>query len=297
MKAFTRFAPVVLLGAAVACSSNPSNPVAPTGAAGGGVVEAVPEGSPTLKVSAPAAPLPASGLVLEDLNPPVISVSNATTQFAGQVQLSTRFQLQEGTTVIAEPVVSAGGDGRSAWPVTVPLKWETTYRWRARAELGDAYGPWSVVSEFRTPEEPRARLGFDIPPACGAIPNPTSDRLPCVLAMAAASPNWGACQGGSGVGCHRFTRDVAAALAVGDPNWGLIGKNPGEQQCTWDRCGGLGGEGYGEDVVAYRTGPDIFSQWRGWDIVGGAGAPGARAGWAEVPGRRAGNYWAPVPPR
>jgi hypothetical protein len=202
--------------------------------------------------------------------------------------------LQEGSTVIAEPVMPAGGDGRSAWQITAELKWETTYRWRARAELGDAYGPWSVVSEFRTPEEPRARLGFEIPPSCGAIPNPPGDRTQCLLAMAIASPHWGACQGGSGVGCHRFTRNVAQALAIGDPNWGLISKNPQEQQCTWFRCGSLSGEGYGEDIVAYRSGTGC-SDWWGFDIVVGAGARGAIPAWSPVPGRRAGNCWAPAP--
>ena len=53
-----------------------------------------------------------------------------------------------------------------------------------------------------------------------------------------------------------------------------------------DRCGGLSGEGYGEDVVAFRHGPSDFN-WEGWDVVGGAGAPGARAGWtAAVAPRR-----------
>jgi hypothetical protein len=296
MKQVTRFGLVVLVAVAMGCSNNTTNPLAPTGAGDAGAIAAVPDGAPTLKVTAPASPAPASGTVLDEkLTAPVLSVSNAETRFAGSVQLFTRFQLQEGSTTIAEPLVTPGGDGRSAWQAAVPLKYNTTYRWRARAELGDAYGPWSAVSEFRTPEEPVVVVGFTVPPACGPRPDPISDRVECVLAVASISPNWGACAGGSGVACHRFTRDVAAALAVGDPGWGLIGKNPGEQQCTLDRCGSLGGEGYGEDVVAYLAGPNIFNQWFGFDIVTGAGAPGASAGWSGPLSRRAGNYWAPVP--
>jgi hypothetical protein len=34
---------------------------------------------------------------------------------------------------------------------------------------------------------------------------------------------------------------------------------------------------------------------RGWDVVSGAGAPGARAGWSRLESFRAGNFWVPVP--
>jgi len=294
MRVLTRFGLVAVLGLTVAaCSNSPSNPLAPS-AAGGGIPSAVPEGSPTLKVTAPANPQPGSGVVLEGRDAPVLSVANATTRFAGDVPLGTRFQLFEGDTLLAEPIVGAGPDGRSAWQYGQQLKYATTYRWRARAEFGDAYGPWSNQWEFRTADEPIVQVGFPVPPECGPIPNPTSDRTPCLLAVVRVSPHWPACQGGSGVSCHRFTRDVARALAAGDPRWGLIGKNPGETQCTFDRCGGLNGEGYGEDVVAYLPDTDIF-RWIGFDIVLGAGRPGASVAWQGPLPRRAGNYWAPVP--
>ena len=295
MKLFTRVGIVLVAGIALAaCSNSPSNPLAPS-AATGGSVSAVPEGTPTLKVTAPGNPAPSAGTQLDDRTAPLLSVSNAETRFAGNLQLQTRFQLLEDTTLIAEPLVTAGQDGRSSWQITQELKYSTTYRWRARAELGDAYGPWSTVWEFRTGEEPKVAVaGFLVPPQCGARPDPTSNRTDCVLEVAKISPHWGSCVGGSGVSCHRFVRDVALALAAGDPGWGLIGKNPGETQCTYDRCGGLGGEGYGEDVVAYLPGTNIFG-WIGFDIVAGAGAPGASPGWQGPLSRRAGNYWAPVP--
>jgi hypothetical protein len=131
-------------------------------------------------------------------------------------------------------------------------------------------------------------LPFPIPPACAI-----GDAGACVFQMVAVSPWWPACAAGSGVNCHRFVRSVAAALATVDPNFGLITKNPGEQQCTWDVCGPLGGQGYGEDILAYHTGN---GNWFGWDCVVGAGAPGASPNFALITARRPGNNWAPVPP-
>mgnify|MGYP001614284094 CR=1 FL=1 len=110
--------------------------------------------------------------------------------------------------------------------------------------------------------------------------------------VASGNEDWNSCtQSGDEVSCHRFTRAVASTLTARDSNWGLLTKNPGEQQCTLTQCGALGGEGYGEDVVAYKLGSEVYI----YDIVGGAGAPGATLTWNGPLTRRAGNNWAPVP--
>jgi hypothetical protein len=290
---------VSLLAISAACSSN-SNPLSPSATPGVGNVAAVPEGTPTLKASTPGSPSPASGSTTElgpqNTIPVTLSVANAVATHANAVALGHRFQLFEGTALVAEPLMPAG-TGRTSWTVTAQLKFDTVYTWRVRAELADAYGQWSPSWTFRTPVEPpvAATLPFTIPASCGPVPNPTSNRIQCAQDVARVSPEWGRCQGGSGVGCHRFTRHVAASLAAGDPAWGLIGKAPGEQQCTWNRCGGLSGEGYGEDVVAYLTGPNRFSNWTGFDIVAGAGAPGASVSWGGPLPRRSTNFWTPLP--
>lgn len=111
----------------------------------------------------------------------------------------------------------------------------------------------------------------------------------------ASSPNRAGCEGGSGVACHRFVREVASALAASDPRWGLITKQSGQQQCTMDACGPNVQNGYGEDVVAFLPTGAPNSDWFGFDIVAGAGAPGARTDWNGPLPRRAGNNWAPVP--
>jgi hypothetical protein len=179
------------------------------------------------------------------------------------------------------------------------------YWWRVRGRIGDDTGPWSDFASFRVDDRaasggappppvasgPTGPLPFPVPGECG--PGGPGDRTACVMAMVGVSPWWHECRDGWGVGCHRFTRSVAAALASHDGNWGLISKNPGEQQCAWDWCAPGDGSGYGEDVVAYHTGG---GNWIGWDIVIGAGAPGASPQWSEVGGRRGGNDWRPVPP-
>jgi hypothetical protein len=187
-------------------------------------------------------------------------------------------------------------DGTSVHPVEVDLTYSDNFWWRVRARLGNQAGPWSEYAAFRTldrpgppPPPPGSALPFAVPEACG--PFGPGDRSACVVAMTVVSPWYPACQAGSGVGCHRFTRSVAAALATHDARWGLLSKNPGDTQCSWNSCSIRDGSGYGEDVVAHLDGGTL----RGWDIVSGAGAPGASAGWSRLEGFRAGNRWVPVP--
>ena len=133
---------VALLAASAACSSN-SNPMSPSATPGAGNVAAVPEGTPTLKANTPGSPSPASGATTElgpqNTLPVTLSVSNAVATHANTLALSHRFQLFEGSTLLAEPIVPAGGGGRTSWTVTTQLKFDTTYTWRVRAELADAY--------------------------------------------------------------------------------------------------------------------------------------------------------------
>lgn len=244
MKVFARFSLMLVLGAAVGCSNSPSNPLAPS-AATGGSVSAVPEGTPTLKVTAPGGPSPAAGVELEDVTAPVLSVSNAQAQFAGAVQLQTRFQLLEDTTLVAEPLVAAGSDGRSSWQHTGELKYNTTYRWRARAEYGDAYGPWSGVWEFKTPQPPAVASGganfrTPDPPPGQRLPLPF--RLDVVNRIAQQFPGAlrNSCQEHGGT--WDFVDLVVDELRKEDNRWGY----------NWKR-GNVGDPSL--DVIAYHHGP------------------------------------------
>jgi hypothetical protein len=271
------------------CSDSPQTMLSPT-AVDSDATTLNPDGS-SLKVSPPA-----------DLSPREVTVDS--------VRPALSFTSANGRFVAAAfahevEIVNANGDeiyrrllGDSSGSVTHTLESDLTYAdnfwWRVRARRGNHAGPWSDYAPFRTPDRAGfattgGDLPFPVPEACG--PFGPGDRTACVLAMTVVSPWWPACQAGSGTNCHRFTRSVAAALATHDPRWGLLSKNPGEQQCSWNACGSGNGSGYGEDVVVHLDGGTL----RGWDIVTGAGAPGAQAGWSRLEGFRAGNFWVAVP--
>jgi hypothetical protein len=271
---------------AIGCGDN-GNPASPsaTGAPGSG--EANPDGS-TLKVEKPTLSGPAQDSQLSE-RVVTLTINNARLKFTAGASMNYRFEMyREGQTgfnnfLFAQTVSQGPGTTTSVNAGSTDTN--VAYVWRVRAEFGNAVGPWSDWFRFVGPARPL--LPFAVPAVCE-----TGNGLACALALAPSSGWWAACVGGSGVNCHRFTRQLAAALATADPNWGLITKNPGEQQCTWDRCWSGDGSGYGEDVVAYRSG----GGWFGYDVVVGAGAPGASVGWSLLPGARPGNNWAPVPP-
>jgi hypothetical protein len=272
-----------------ACSGTPATPTAPSAAAGGTATAAA-DGS-TLKVTAPTLLAPVNGVQV-DTRRPVLEWSPSSGSYVVAAP-SYEVQVSSGGTLLYSTII----DGTSH-QVPSDAEYDAAYEWRVRARIDENFGPWSAAGSFQGPAAPQAAtasLPFAVPASCGPVPNPPGNRAQCASDVAAVSPEWGRCQGGSGLGCHRYTRHLAAALATGDPRWGLITKNANEQQCTWDACGRSVRGGYGEDVVAFRHGPND-SNWEGWDVVSGAGAPGASAGWSRLPSRRAGNNWAPVPP-
>ena len=136
---------------------------------------------------------------------------------------------------------------------------------------------------------------------CGARANPTDNRLECARSVAARSAHWRACSHlGDDVACHRYAREVAAALASAEPHqgwgWGLISKPRGQRQCSLTECGPeVRGLGYAEDAIAYLPEGEDRKHWIGFDVVGGAGAPGASTNWNGPLPRREDNLWVPVP--
>ncbi len=216
---------IALLAASAACSSN-SNPVSPSATAGVGSVAAVPEGTPTLKASTPGSPSPASGATTE-LGPTgtvavTLSVANAVAPHASTVSLSHRFQLFEGSTLIAEPLVPPG-NGRTSWTVTTQLKYDTVYTWRARAEYADAYATWSSNWTFRTPAAPVSGANRTPDPAPGTrLPLP--NRASVVNAAFAERPDLvrRSCQEHGGT--WEFMDYLVDKLRVEDNRWGYNGK-------------------------------------------------------------------------
>jgi hypothetical protein len=131
-------------------------PAAPSSARPVPVTEAASaaDGS-TLKVTAPAPQQPASGSVSSSLTPNLV-VANSTFRFLGDVAfvrtLQYRFVVETAAgSVVSDVVTGAGVElTGSRVPAGVLLP-QTAYRWRVRAELGSAFGPWSAYSSFVTP--------------------------------------------------------------------------------------------------------------------------------------------------
>jgi len=134
-----------------------------------------------------------------------------------------------------------------------------------------------------------------IPSACGPSADPNENRRECARQIAERSANWLACaQRGDATACHRYVREVVRVLADGDPQWGLISKPRGQQSCSATACGPDVG-GYGQDVAAYRPLGAATGEWLGFDLVAGAGAPGATVIWTGPLPRRADNLWTALP--
>jgi hypothetical protein len=195
---------------------------------------------------------------------------------------------ERGVTVVA--------DGYHEGYLTVPAFTENTH---VRMQIVPIPPP--APEPDPDPEPDPAPHPAPIPPvvvdACGPQTVPMSNRITCVDQVTTSDAGrewWAKCKAGSGVACHRVVRLVATALATHDVRWGLLGKEPGQQQCTLSQCGPLGGEGFGEDIVTYRTGPDVMREFEVFDIIVGAGAAGAATSWQHQP-RRPGNFWAAVP--
>lgn len=119
-----------------------------------------------------------------------------------------------------------------------------------------------------------------VTPAAAQVPN----ELPAVQAIAAEGA-FAKCEAGNPRACSLFARYVAWRLnPTADPaRWGWLQKNPGE----------TGYDGYAEDAIVFSSDPSNLHNVI--DLVGGAGAPGARVQWGGPHPRRPSNPW--VAPR
>ena len=111
-----------------------------------------PDGA-TLKATAPAALSPIAGAQADDLVP-LLTVSNAQGRFAA-ARFRYRFQVYVlrvgGGVALIDTGAVDEGSGITSYIVGLQLKKGTEYRWRARAKLDGAHGPWSLLTTFRTP--------------------------------------------------------------------------------------------------------------------------------------------------
>lgn len=254
-----------------ACNSSPNAPS--SSEAGGVATEAGPNGE-TLKAQAPTALAPTNDLRL-DSRRPVMTVSNVSGKYVGGT-FSYEFELMTDGNAVVNRTTLPAGNSSTTWTYPTDLERDTPYKWRARARMGEAVGPWSTTSRFLTLFEKRTP-----DPAPGTrLPLPNMFHI--VQRVVAENPgilsNQRSCQeeiwGGDHIRGWEFMDKVIDALRVEDTRWGY----------NWKR-GVAGDPSLDVIVYNYSASPDegTANVWA-VDIVGGHCGGGATAMWANISG-------------
>lgn len=273
-RAWSHLGVVAFLVAAIpigGCGGDSTSPAAP-GAMPAGLVGNNPDGS-TLKVTAPEPQAPTNFFRFDGLTPDFLFTGAAGLHVPVSLGHELQIMTEGGQPIHTQPLAS----GQTTYVHSSELEFDTVYMWRVRATYQGQVGPWSDIATFQTTE--RVHVAIE-------------DLEAFLIEFSQGNPEWMACSAGSGTACFRFVWDAVQSMnPTCDPNsWGLLSKNPGEWQCTRSACGTLGGEGFGEDIVTHGS----FSPIILWDVIAGAGAPGAMLGASPIPrgDRRPGNEWA-----
>jgi hypothetical protein len=135
----------IALACTAACSNGSSAPLTPASPSINGA-GALPDGS-TLKVTAPEPVFPSGGVEV-DTSDPTFSVNNASARFGDAPSIEYRFEVHtEGGAFVSNSHKIPAGDGATSWDFPSSLEMGN-YKWRARAEMGTNYGPWSEFVAF-----------------------------------------------------------------------------------------------------------------------------------------------------
>ena len=141
-----------LLATAVSCSDKPASPAAPSSApVAADDAGAAADGS-TLKVPAPTPTAPANGGAIDQFET-TLKVNGVAGTYVNTTQFAYKFQLLINGAVLREFRTSAATE----WHIT-DLDVNATYSWRARAEQGQNFGPWSAAWSFKTPDIPEGYI-------------------------------------------------------------------------------------------------------------------------------------------
>lgn len=135
-----------LVALAVGCSRQTASPTSPSNAVGAGG-NAAADGS-TLKVTAPTPVSPINNQLLTD-SPPTLTSSASTGKFDAAA-FQYRFQVFNAAGALVQ---DSGLVGSTSFKVTVDLDSNVRHTWRVRPELEGAFGPWSEVASFVTPDD------------------------------------------------------------------------------------------------------------------------------------------------
>lgn len=170
---------VLCAAVAVACESGMNSPVSPSAATGS--VSALNADGSNLKASSPLAIAP----VFESTNinvSPILAARAGAGKY-GPVTLAQRFQVsdtEDFSNVVSSGMGETDASGITRYAVAPALTAGKRYVWRLRAEMNDAFGPWSNVMAFTTAGASGAPLPPTGPVSSGPRPPdpPAGVRLP-----------------------------------------------------------------------------------------------------------------------
>lgn len=220
---------VVCAVVAVACEGGMRSPVSPSAVEGGsGALNA--DGS-NLKVNAPLAISPLFELTNVSVTPTLAARASSGVHQSG-VALSHRFQISDSeafTNIVASGMGTTDASGVVRYTVDPALTGGTRYVWRLRAELNDAFGPWSNVMAFTTAGATQPTVPSGGPTSGGPrTPDPApGTRLPLpnmfpTLQQFADTSN--SCPRGLQYVNNPWQDRVIDAFRLVDTRWGYNGK-------------------------------------------------------------------------
>jgi hypothetical protein len=172
-----------------------------------------------------------------------MTVGNSTGRFVNR-QFTYEFQLLNDSNGVIDSTTMAQGNGTTTWAYPTDLERDTPYRWKARARMGNAVGPWSATGRFLTVFEKRS----PDPPPGQKLPYPTYGAA-IVQRVASQRPDLlrRSCQDDGGT--WEFLDLVVDTLRLEDTRFGY--------NCKRGNCSDPS-----KDIVAfhYGPGPDQGSQ-------------------------------------
>jgi hypothetical protein len=244
----------------VGCNRSPSAPTA-AGAEGAVSGEAAADGS-TLKVVAPTLTSPVNDERL-DTRQPTLVLRNAVGRFVNRA-FSYEFQLLDDGGNLVRAATLAGGSETTSWAFPEELERDTPYRWRARAVLGNLFGPWSTTARFLTVLEKRAAD----PPPGQRLPFPGWGEA-IVHRVAAQRPDLVARSCQEHGGTWEFMDLLVDTLRLEDSRFGYNGKRGNVNDPSLDVVAYHHGPGPDEnstavyiiDVLLGHCGPSPFPAW------------------------------------
>lgn len=259
------------VAAMVRCSDSPGNPLEPGSASDGASSNAAADGS-TLKASVPVLLTPKDN-VRVDTRRPTLTFENSRGQYQSAAY-TYRLELYEVNNLISTVLLQQAGGGQTSHTVPTDLNYNTTYRWRVRAELDGAFTAYAATVDFLSPEPPP-------PPPAAAAPIPAAPTTGGGGGTVGGNRNIGLSEAfnmivsyhnssGANLGSSSSRESRVAFLwaAVAIIHYGHPRYNPAGGDPNWCVKDAGGGRPPSDDVLVY------CSTREAWDLIGSAGANG-----------------------